>query len=78
MVEDICTHVLVLNSGRRKFFGELDELRKRFQVGDDKNIDASSLEQAFFSALSEVEDALSGELNTSSSNAAVSNQSASN
>jgi len=64
MVEDICTHVLVLNSGRRKFFGQLDELRKRFQVGNEKNIDASSLEEAFFSALSEVEDAVSGELTT--------------
>ena len=55
MVQDICTHVLVLNSGSRKFFGELDELRKRFPVGDGENIDASSLEQAFFSALSEVD-----------------------
>ena len=53
MVQDICTHVLVLNSGTRKFFGELDELRQRFPVGDGENIDASSLEQAFFSALSE-------------------------
>ena len=78
MVEDICTHVLVLNSGRRKFFGELDELRKRFQVGDDNNIDASSLEQAFFSALNEVDDALSSELNPTLSNPVHSNQSASN
>lgn len=62
MVEDICTHVLVLNSGRRKFFGTLDELRERFRVGDDNNIDAASLEQAFFSALSQAEDALADEL----------------
>ena len=69
MVQDICTHVLVLNSGRLKFFGELSELRKRFPVGDGENIDASSLEQAFFSALSEVEHTVADEL--SGNNAVV-------
>ena len=61
MVQDICTHVLVLNSGQRKFFGKLDELRQRFPVGEGGKIDAASLEQAFFSALSE-DDAASGEM----------------
>jgi len=62
MVEDICSHVLVLNSGSRKFFGELDDLRKKFKVGDDSNIDAASLEEAFFSALSDVDQAINEEL----------------
>ena len=53
MVEDICSHVLVLNAGVCKFFGPLVEFRNRFL--DNENIDAASLERAFFSALSEVE-----------------------
>ena len=59
MVEDICTHVLVLNSGRCKFFGTLDQLQTKFS-GDE--LEATTLEEAFFSALSEVEDQLEREL----------------
>jgi ABC-2 type transport system ATP-binding protein len=65
MVEDICTHVLVLNSGRSKFFGTLDQLQKRFS-GDD--LESTTLEAAFFSALSEVEDQLANELANDSQN----------
>ncbi len=62
MVEDICTHVLVLNSGKCKFYGTLCELRKKFGNEDDCE-DAASLEHAFFSALSEVEEAFEQEIN---------------
>ncbi|MFK7766760.1 MAG: ABC transporter ATP-binding protein [Mariniblastus sp.] len=61
MVEDICTHVLVLNSGNRKFFGTLEELREKFSTGDGHD-DSGSLEHAFFSALSQVETAVGEEL----------------
>ncbi len=60
MVEDICSHVLVLNAGRRKFFGTLEQLRIQYADGDLQN--ARTLEEAFFSALSEVEDELITEL----------------
>ena len=53
MVEDICSHVLVLDAGVCKFFGSLANFRKKF-LDQEKN-DAASLESAFFSALSEVE-----------------------
>jgi ABC-2 type transport system ATP-binding protein len=53
MVEDICSHVLVLDAGLCKFFGPLAEFRDRFL--DQENSNAASLENAFFSALSEVE-----------------------
>jgi ABC-2 type transport system ATP-binding protein len=45
MVEDICTHVLVLNSGRKRFFGSIEELR--YEFGND----TASLEDIFFRAL---------------------------
>lgn len=45
MVEDICTHVLVLNSGREQFFGSIDELRVEF------GNDTASLEDIFFRAI---------------------------
>jgi len=60
MVEDICTHVLVLNSGKCKFFGTLDMLQERFS--GDEEVEATTLESAFFLALTEVEDQLASEL----------------
>jgi ABC-2 type transport system ATP-binding protein len=46
MVEDICTHVLILQTGEQRFFGKLDELRRQFgEAGDDV-----SLESMFFLA----------------------------
>ena len=48
MVEDLCTHVLILAGGVQRFFGPLDELRTSFD-----NVDAAaSLEDIFFAATS--------------------------
>ena len=48
MVEDLCTHVLILDRGAQRFFGPVAELRKTF---DDVDADAS-LEEIFFAATS--------------------------
>jgi ABC-2 type transport system ATP-binding protein len=46
MVEDLCTHVLILAGGLQRFFGPIDELRTSFE-----QVDASaSLEEIFFAA----------------------------
>ena len=48
MVEDLCTHVLILDQGVQRFFGPIDALRTSFA-----NIDAAaSLEDIFFAATS--------------------------
>jgi ABC-2 type transport system ATP-binding protein len=46
MVEDICTHVLMLDRGAQRFLGPIAELRSRFADGDD----ATSLEEIYFRA----------------------------
>jgi ABC-2 type transport system ATP-binding protein len=46
MVEDICSHVLILKYGEQRFFGRVDELRSSYGVMDGD----SSLEAAFFLA----------------------------
>jgi len=48
MVEDICTHVLVLRGGEKAFLGPVDELNQIFGTGQDD----ASLEEAFFQAIS--------------------------
>jgi ABC-2 type transport system ATP-binding protein len=48
MVEDLCTHVLILANGSRRFFGTIDELRASF----DCLATAASLEEIFFAATS--------------------------
>ena len=48
MVEDLCTHVLILDGGVQRFFGPVDELRKSFDHVDA----AASLEDIFFAATS--------------------------
>ncbi|MDB4539980.1 ABC transporter ATP-binding protein [Saprospiraceae bacterium] len=50
MVEDICSHALILDSGQTKFFGTLNELQTTFgsQTGD---LNESSLENAYFAAV---------------------------
>jgi ABC-2 type transport system ATP-binding protein len=51
IVEDICTHVLILNAGQERFCGTLDEFRSTFAV-DNEN---ASLEQAYFLATAQVD-----------------------
>lgn len=60
MVEDICTHVLVLDEGRKKFSGQLDQLKRR--LNDSGQTDNQSLEAAFFLTLDQVEGALEREV----------------
>lgn len=48
MVEDLCTHVLILDRGVQRFFGPIEELRTSF---DQLDADAS-LEEIFFAATS--------------------------
>ena len=48
MVEDLCTHVLILAGGVQRFFGALEELRTRFEPVDAE----ASLEDIFFAATS--------------------------
>lgn len=60
MVENICTHVMVLDRGRCRFNGSVEELREKFADKDHR--DSQSLEDAFFSALSSMEAAVNSEL----------------
>jgi ABC-2 type transport system ATP-binding protein len=46
MVEDLCTHVLILSGGVQRFFGPVDELRTSYEHVDA----AASLEDIFFAA----------------------------
>ncbi|MBX3439324.1 MAG: ABC transporter ATP-binding protein [Planctomycetaceae bacterium] len=46
MVEDLCTHVLILNSGRQRFAGSVEDLRAAFVTEDDR----LTLEHIFFMA----------------------------
>ncbi len=44
MVEDLCTHVLILDRGMQRFFGPIDALRTSFEQVD------ASLEEIYFAA----------------------------
>jgi len=46
MVEDICTHVLILNEGTMRFFGTVDQLKQNFATPEQ----AATLERIFFLA----------------------------
>jgi ABC-2 type transport system ATP-binding protein len=48
MVEDLCTHVLILSGGEQRFFGPIEELRTSFDHVDT----AARLEDMFFAATS--------------------------
>jgi ABC-2 type transport system ATP-binding protein len=48
MVEDLCTHVLILARGEQRFYGPLDELRASFDHHDG----VASLEDIFLTATS--------------------------
>ena len=47
MVEDICTHVVILDQGQRRFMGPIAELKSQFANGKHD----SSLEEVFFHAV---------------------------
>jgi ABC-2 type transport system ATP-binding protein len=47
MVEDICSHVLILKDGRQSFYGTIDELRQQFADSGQP----VSLEEIFFRAV---------------------------
>lgn len=49
MVEDLCTHVLILHGGRQRFFGPLDDLRTSFV----EDTQVATLENIFFLATQE-------------------------
>lgn len=49
MVEDICTHILLLSKGKQQFFGTVAELKAQFSEHGDE----STLEQIFFMATDE-------------------------
>jgi ABC-2 type transport system ATP-binding protein len=49
MVEDICSHVLVLCMGHQRFWGPLDQLRSAFAEDPGQ----ASLEEVFFRATAE-------------------------
>ncbi len=46
MVEDLCSHILILDSGHQRFFGTLDQLKKQF-LREEKE---ATLERIFFLA----------------------------
>lgn len=48
MVEDVCSHILLIDRGTQKFFGTVDELKKQFSRANPQG----SLEQIFFEATS--------------------------
>jgi ABC-2 type transport system ATP-binding protein len=48
MVEEMCTHVLILDRGEQRFFGPIEELRASFDNDDE----VGSLEEIFFAATS--------------------------
>ncbi|MCC9599248.1 ABC transporter ATP-binding protein [Stieleria sp. JC731] len=47
MIEDVCSHLIVMQDGGLQFFGDVEELRQQFPS-------ANSLEQAYFEATSAV------------------------
>jgi ABC-2 type transport system ATP-binding protein len=47
MVEDICTHILVLRDGEKRFLGPVSELNATFGTDDED----ATLEDAFFNAI---------------------------
>ena len=48
MIEDVCTHLLVMQNGSVQYFGDAQQLRERFP-------EAKSLEDAYFAATHESE-----------------------
>ena len=59
MVEDICTHVMVLDHGRKKFFGTVEALGEKCSQSPD---DSTTLEEAFLSVLNKLDESLCAEM----------------
>jgi len=51
LVDELCTHLLILKQGRRVAYGTLDEIRQRFA----ETAPDTSLEEVFFRATADVE-----------------------
>ncbi len=49
MVEDICSHVMILEKGKRKFIGPIDELKRQF--GGDSRSEIQTLEEIYFATM---------------------------
>ncbi len=49
MVEDICTHVLILEKGQKQFFGSLEELKQSFS--DSSADESRTLEEIYFATI---------------------------
>jgi ABC-2 type transport system ATP-binding protein len=47
MIEDVCSHLIVMQHGQLQYFGDVEQLRSEFP-------NATSLEQAYFEATSAV------------------------
>ena len=56
MVEDICTQILILDCGKRRFWGSNEEFRQTFAKAEATK--PNTLEAAFFSSLTELGDEL--------------------
>ena len=63
MVEDICSHVLIIDRGELKFYGSLEEIKSETQAND-QSCSETSLEEVFFAALgdcqTEIQQAIHG------------------
>lgn len=49
MVEDICSHVMILETGKRKFLGPIEQLKET--IGRQSNDDLQSLEDIYFATM---------------------------
>lgn len=65
MVEDICSHVLIIDRGELKFYGSLEEIKTKTQSNEQASGE-TSLEEVFFAALgdcrAEIERAINGSI----------------
>ena len=71
MVEDICSHVLIIDRGQMKFYGSLEEIKAKAQNSEDATGE-TSLEEVFFAALGDCQVELHNTINASASGTQVS------
>jgi len=67
MVEDICSHVMILERGKQKFFGTLAQLRET--VGKEADSELESLEEIYFATLDLIEPSAQSETPAAASDA---------